>query len=538
MSRALALRPAREAAAVGLVAAVLSAAVLWLGPPGVDLPAHLYQRQLFLEHGFLVWNNFWYAGRYSFVTYSLLYYPLVAVSGIAAVAVASVGAAAFGFALLALREWGAKGRGSAWAFAILWPGTLLSATFPFLLGFALALLALCALQGHRRAWFAVLALLSLAASPLAFALLGVVLAGAGLVRWGDRPTALVPFLVIAGGVAAELVVFRIFPGGGSYPFRLWDFARAMTFAGLGVLATRRLANARVLAGFFVAYGLVCTLVFLVPGQVGSNLTRVEYAAVPVAFLVLALRGWRPLWLVLPLAGLAAFWNFGALAGSFERSSLDQAHAPELWAPATAFLHHHLSPDYRVEAVDTVGHWPAVYLPEAGIPVARGWYRQDDFPLNGILYRRFGPAAYRAWLRRMAVRYVVLADTRPDYSSEDEAELLRSGRSGLPVAFRAAHVTIFRVPDARPLVTGPAVAHVLRLQPTRVAFEVDAPGTYRVALRFSPYWIPSIGCIRRGPSGMVLVSVPRPAEVDLRLRVSLARGIQVLTGEGDERVCAG
>jgi hypothetical protein len=139
---------------------------------------------------------------------------------------------------------------------------------------------------------------------------------------------------------------------------------------------------------------------------------------------------------------------------------------------------------------------------------------------------------------MAVRYVVLTDARPDYSSEDEAELLRSGRSGLPVVFRSARVTIFGVPHARPLVTGPADARVLALQPTRVAFEVAAPGTYRLAFRFSPYWSPSVGCVHRGPSGMVLVKVPRPGEVDLRLRVSLSRGIQVLAGEGDERACAG
>jgi hypothetical protein len=107
-----------------------------------------------------------------------------------------------------------------------------------------------------------------------------------------------------------------------------------------------------------------------------------------------------------------------------------------------------------------------------------------------------------------------------------------------VAFSTAHVTIFRVPDARPLVTGPAEAHVLRLQASLVAFEVAAPGTYRVALRFSPYWRPSIGCIHRGPSGMVLVRVPRPGEIDLRLRVSLARGLEVLAGNGNDRICAG
>src|SRR6266545_4043549 len=79
-----------EALASAGVAAVLASLLAWLGPPGADLAAHAYQRTLFLDHGFALWNNFWYAGRYSFVTYSLLYYPLAALLGIRLLAVATV----------------------------------------------------------------------------------------------------------------------------------------------------------------------------------------------------------------------------------------------------------------------------------------------------------------------------------------------------------------------------------------------------------------------------------------------------------------
>ncbi len=87
------------------------------------------------------------------------------------------------------------------------------------------------------------------------------------------------------------------------------------------------------------------------------------------------------------------------------------------------------PSYRVEAVDTAGHWPAVYLPTAGIPLARGWFRQDDFPQNALLYGELGPRTYLAWLRGLGVRYVVLTNAPPDYSARAEAALFRSGRSG-------------------------------------------------------------------------------------------------------------
>ena len=62
--------------------------------PGVDWAAHAYQRTFLLQHGFAIWNNFWYAGRYSFVTYSVLYYPLAALLGIRVLAVASIATAA------------------------------------------------------------------------------------------------------------------------------------------------------------------------------------------------------------------------------------------------------------------------------------------------------------------------------------------------------------------------------------------------------------------------------------------------------------
>ena len=52
----------REATLAAGAAASLAAALVWLGPPGSDLAEHAYQRTLFLNDGFALWNNFWYAG--------------------------------------------------------------------------------------------------------------------------------------------------------------------------------------------------------------------------------------------------------------------------------------------------------------------------------------------------------------------------------------------------------------------------------------------------------------------------------------------
>jgi len=91
-----------SAAGAGLLAALL----VWLGPPGSDLAAHVYQRTLFLEHGFVLWNNFWYSGRYSFVTYSVLYYPLAALLGIKLLAVLIVAVSVASFAAVVRHVWG------------------------------------------------------------------------------------------------------------------------------------------------------------------------------------------------------------------------------------------------------------------------------------------------------------------------------------------------------------------------------------------------------------------------------------------------
>ena len=94
----------------------------------------------------------------------------------------------------------------------------------------------------------------------------------------------------------------------------------------------------------------------------------------------------------------------------------------------------------MEAVDTKEHWAAAYLPDAGIPIVRGWYRQSDFPQNELLYdKTLGPRAYEAWLRSQGVRYVLLPDAQPDYSALNEASADPLGqdvaRAGLPLGAR-------------------------------------------------------------------------------------------------------
>src|SRR3978361_1979841 len=164
------------------VAASLASFLLWATPPGIDWAAHAYQRTFLLQHGFQIWNNFWYAGRYSFITYSLIYYPLAALLGIKVLALASIASAAMAFSIVRFEQWGTASRVSSRSFAVLWVGIIGAAAFPFALAVSFALLAIWALQEGRRGRFALCAILTLAASPLAFVLLTIVMAGVGLSR--------------------------------------------------------------------------------------------------------------------------------------------------------------------------------------------------------------------------------------------------------------------------------------------------------------------------------------------------------------------
>jgi hypothetical protein len=521
---------AREALLSAAAAALVATLLVWLGPPGTDLAAHAYQRTLFLQHGFTLWNNFWYAGRYSFVTYSLLYYPLAAWLGIRLLAVATIALAALAFAVVLGREWGPTARWSSRSFAVVWAGIVLSAAFPFALGMAIALLALWALQSHAR-WRAVaLAALALAASPLAFLLLVVVLTGIALARRDALRRNWVPVAGVALAGLAELVLWRLFPGGGRFPFSFAEASAGVAFCIVGLVFTWRVESARVLRFVFAVYLAAYVASYLIPSAIGENVGRLRFAAIPLAVLVFSLRAWRPLVPGIVVVLLAVSWNVTPLAASYYRNGADVTSQARTWSAAIAFLHQHLGASYRVEAVDTATHWPAVYLADAGIPIARGWFRQDDFPQNEVLYGKLGAKTYLAWLHRLGVKYVVLSDATPDYSARGEARLLRSGLSGLTPVMYTASLTIFAVPQARPIITGPAHPRLASLTGSHIQAVVHRSGTYRIAVRYSPYWRASHGCLSKGKDGMLRLATRRPQTVRLVFEVDARRALGQLAGD--------
>jgi len=516
--------PALNTAAL---AGVLAAVVVWVGPPGTDFAAHRFQLDVYLEHGFALWTNYWYAGRYTIVGYSLLYYPLAALIGITLLAVLSAAVSTGAFTLLVRQTWGDR---TVWAtrfFALVAAASILTAAFPYGLGLALALSALVAIARQRPVWFALLAALTFAASPLAFLFLLVILAAAAATR--SRREIVAPAAIVATISAVGLVLSRLFPDPGHYPFPVSELLAALTFCGLGAALTRRVERARLLYVLYLVYGGLCIVSFAVPSNLGGNVVRLRLAAIPLAILTLSLRRWRPRPVALAALGLAIAWNLSPLAFSLARTSDDPSASSAYWQPVVTFVRRALPPGYRVEVVGTADHWEAVYLPGHHIPLVRGWFRQDDWPLNSVLYGPLTRASYLDWLRRLSVRYVVLTDATPDYSARREEKLLRSGRSGLPVVYRSATTTIYAVPHPDPLVRGPGNPSVTALTAGTVTLSLSRPGRYRIGIRYSPYMVAAGTCLSATKHGMTGLTASRAGTVRIRFDISASGAVAALTG---------
>lgn len=481
-------RPGGAAAAAGIASALL----LLLAPRGGDQAAHLYLTQTWRESGWQLWDNFWYSGRYAQVNYSLLFYPLAALLGTTVVVAGSAAGAAGAFASLLRRRWPAIAAGPGIAFAALSPLAVVAGQWPFLLGLALALGSLAALAAGRRVAAVAAALVTALAHPLALAFLGVVLVAlaASTPGWWrrGRDIALAGAMLAVG--AAQALLFRGFASrGAEYPIFLTREALAVLgFCLAGILLTRGLPDQRVLRALFAGYAGFVGIAFAISSPIGGNAARLLFLmAAPLLLLPLAARGFRPRAVVVAFVAGTILWQSLPAVAGWQTASSGRARDESFWYPVIAFIEEHSDPGQRVQVVATADNWEAYYLARRGVPLARGWFRQDDFPANAALYKPLTPRRYRAWMRRTAVRYVFLPDDPLDYSARAEAELLRSGRSGLREVARLGGWTVFALPNPTPIVTPAEDAEVLDLTAESITLRVARPGVYRLRLRYTPYW---------------------------------------------------
>ncbi|MGN6379079.1 MAG: hypothetical protein ACTHNU_09030 [Gaiellales bacterium] len=520
-TRRPALSPARLVLATAAAAGAVAAVVYWLGPPGVDQPAHVFQTWLFAQNGFQWWSNDWYSGRYQGVGYSLLFYPLASVLGIGPMTVAATIVLAAASTAAVVDRYGS--RLAAGPCLLLAPtaafNTVTSGAYPFLCGFAAAALVLLCAQREWRWGFVAAVLVTLGFSPLALVLAAAILVGfAAAVGLGRtlRERRLESAALI-GTLALGAAIQLLFSLNGRYPYGRQDLITVTAFcvAGIALAGPRR--SALGLRLVFVVYLLGNIAAYLVTAPIGANIDRLFLeAGTPMLWLAARVAGRRRTLAVAAVLVAAFVLQMQVFVRNVVTSAGSPSTSAAFWAPAVGFLRAHDDSQFRVEVVSSWGHWEADYLPRAGFPLARGWFRQDDFPQNAVLYRsHLDSRTYGDWLRSVGVRYVILPDGPLDYSSGAEARLLRSGHSGLRRLGRFGRLQVFELPAATPIVTGPGHPKLVSLARGRVVFDAPRTGTYVVRVRYTRYW--SGAATAHGPNAMTRVMVSAPGEV--RLAVS-------------------
>ena len=194
---------------------------------------------------------------------------------------------------------------------------------------------------------------------------------------------------------------------------------------------------------------------------------VEYVALPTMLLLLCDLRFRPRWLSVAVLAVAVSGHVIPVSRDLEGGLAVRADEAAFWDRAVTWLNDPERRDvnYRVEVVSTWGHWESYFLATHDIPITRGWFRQDDFPVNRPLYSGdLDASSYKEWLRSLGVRYVVLPNEQLDYSARLEAEILRSpGHGGLKLVYpNDPNVQIYELPDPTPILTrapeGPLAPH--------------------------------------------------------------------------------
>jgi hypothetical protein len=523
----------RELVVGASVTALIATILVTAGPAPGDAPAHLY-RTLLVRHGSFIWDNFWYAGNYPLASYSLLYYLPAAVVGNLPLVFASAVLSTVLFSSIAFREWGAAALWPVRIFGVLAAAPIFTGLYAYSLGFAAMLGALRALQA-RKTWLMLgLAALTVGFSPLAFVFLCLILAAV----WGASRRFSRRAVLVGAGLAVvasvEATVLLLFPSSGVYHFNHFDFAAVLIVSTLGVLVARNAPRGGAMfAVFFALWGIGSIVLFALPSPLGSNWTRLSAFVFPLMLLTASLAGFKPRRLVAAALVLAAAYNLTPYFLLIPYRLDARPAKQRFWQPALNFLGHHSSPNFRVEVVPTAAHWESYWLPTAGFPLARGWYRQLDIVDNPALYtKHLGPAAYRRWLRSTAVAYVLLPTTQLDGDGAPrEARVLRSPNSGLYIVYRSKNWTIYALPNPTPLLTGPGQAQITAFRHASISGSVSAPGRYLLRAHYSAYWkLKGPGCVTKGPAKMTWLTLPKPGRFTLVVSTTATAMLSAVTSD--------
>ena len=344
-----------------------------------------------VHDGVLVWDTFWYAGHYPLLSYSLLYYFPAALVGNESLAVV------VGDRLprrsspsLAEREWGAAARWPARVFAVVACGPLFTGTYPY------------AARPGRRRWARSRRSSSGGGgsrsdsppsrsgfSPLAFLFLclGSSPRSSPAVR-GSTATALVVGAVPARRSAlVQGAPLLALPEDAEYPFFRLEELAASSSSRLCAPRSPCAPSAGASSPRSSRSGLSP------PSSPSSSPRRSARTSRACAGSSFRSRSSPPR---SPATGRAGSQASPSSRPSPTRSSPTSASSRSTGRTRARRRRPSGSrrstssrsaerPSDRVEVVPTGDHWEAYWLPRAGFPLARGWYRQLDIAQNPLFY---------------------------------------------------------------------------------------------------------------------------------------------------------
>jgi hypothetical protein len=105
----------------------------------------------------------------------------------------------------------------------------------------------------------------------------------------------------------------------------------------------------------------------------------------------------------------------------------------------------------------------------------------------------------------------------------------SDATGLRRVFAEHGVSIYAVPRPQGIVTGPGRPAVLALRESRLVVRVSQGGAYGVAVRWSPYWHASTGCLTRADGGMLRLRIAGAATVQIGFDVNASSLLDAFAG---------
>ena len=499
--------------------------ILWwriVATGGGDLAAQDAWAQFARLYPGSAYNLSWYGGMHP-VSYSVLSPYLMAALGVRPTLVV---AGTLSAGLLAWMLVGRHGRTDARAMvvagyaALAMVGNAISGRVTFAVGTLFALAAICLLLGWpdrgsqapvlrpvRGAVIALASGLATAASPVAGLFLGLVAATLWLGRQRSAAYAL--------GVAPVVVVVLsalLFPFSGTQPMP-WYSTILPVLVG-GAVAITVPESWRTVRRAAALYAPAVLVVWLIPSPIGTNISRLGLLFGGVVLVSAAAGGgWRASaiarrygpqlarrFLVVAIL-TASVWQVATAARDVVSASGQTSWGPEV-APILTELEQRHADRGRVEVVPTRSHREAaVFAPH--VPLARGWNRQADAERNPLFYRDrpLTEEAYRRWLHRWAVQYVVLSSAEPDAAAVAETELITGGLPYLQPVWSDEHWTLYAVRRPTPLVEPPA--RVVSFDAAHLTLYTPRAGDVVVRIADSPWLsLVDVDATQPGPGSSV------------------------------------